>query len=62
MKIVVIDQNLVFEDMSLKQIDTILNYIFSNTNDTINILPDWMIVALIDEKLTRNEQAYSDNW
>lgn len=61
MKIVVIDQNLVFEDMSLKQIETILKYIFSNTNDTINILPDWMIVALIDEKLTRNEQAYSDD-
>lgn len=48
------NQYYLFESYSLREIEKLL--IKAMTDDEI---PDWLIVALIDEKLARNEWYYN---
>lgn len=43
------------DKMSLRQIEAMLRYIFSN-DENIQLIPYWIVLTLIDEKLKRNEQ------
>ena len=55
MKIFIFDQCLMADRMSLRQLEAILRYLFSN-EENLSLFPQWIILTLIDEKLKRNEQ------
>jgi hypothetical protein len=57
MRIVLYNQYYLFEDVSLEFLDRAIDKVLSGKIT----LPDWIVVALIDEKLARNEWHYNDN-
>lgn len=57
MRIILYNQYYLFEDYPMEKIDRILERNFKEKAG----LPDWIVVALIDEKLARNEWYYNDN-
>lgn len=56
MRIILYNQYYLFEDYPMEKIEKILENNFQKDS-----LPDWIVVALIDEKLARNEWYYNDN-
>lgn len=56
MRIVLYNQYYLFENYSLEQIEQIIVRALNDVE-----IPDWVIIALIDEKLARNEWYYNSD-
>jgi hypothetical protein len=56
MRIILYNQYYLFENYSLKEIEKLLSATIYD-----EYVPDWVIVALIDEKLARNEWYYYED-
>ena len=55
MRIVLYNQYYLFEDLSMEVLQRAIDRALSGKTT----LPDWIVVALIDEKLARNEWYYN---
>jgi hypothetical protein len=56
MRIVLYNQYYIFEDYSLGEIEKLLSRVLLDED-----MPEWVVIALIDEKLSRNEWYYYED-